>query len=67
MSASAQQPQAENSAARPIEILAPVGGPAGLEAAVWAGADCVYLGLKGFNARRGADNFGIYIGSRKML
>ncbi len=57
MSASAQQPQAENSAARPIEILAPVGGPAGLEAAVWAGADCVYLGLKGFNARRGADNF----------
>lgn len=40
-----------------IEILAPVGSPQTLEAAVWAGADCVYLGLQGFNARRGAGNF----------
>lgn len=40
-----------------IEILAPVGSPQTLEAAVWAGADSVYLGLQGFNARRGAGNF----------
>lgn len=40
-----------------IEILAPVGSPKTLEAAVFAGADCVYLGLQGFNARRGAGNF----------
>lgn len=41
----------------PIEILAPVGGPSCLQAAVWAGADSVYLGLQGLNARRGAENF----------
>ncbi len=40
-----------------IEILAPVGSPESLEAAVYAGADSVYLGLQGFNARRGAGNF----------
>ena len=40
-----------------IEILAPVGSPETLEAAVYAGADSVYLGLQGFNARRGAGNF----------
>ena len=39
------------------EILAPVGGPAQLEAAVRAGADAVYLGTQGFNARRNAENF----------
>lgn len=43
-------------AARP-EILAPAGGPASLQAAVRAGADAVYLGLEGFNARRSAENF----------
>lgn len=42
----------------PIEILAPVGGEQQLEAAVKAGADAVYLGLRGkLNARRGAANF----------
>lgn len=41
-----------------IEILAPVGGMQHLEAAVRSGADAVYLGGKGFNARRNAENFG---------
>ncbi len=40
-----------------IEILAPVGGAQQLEAAVRCGADAVYLGGKGFNARRNAENF----------
>ena len=55
------QNKTENPAAlrgeKRIEILAPVGSPQTLEAAVWAGADSVYLGLQGFNARRGAGNF----------
>ena len=40
-----------------LEILAPVGGPEQLTAAVRAGADAVYLGTTGFNARRNAKNF----------
>ena len=43
--------------ARP-DILAPVGGQEQLMAAVRCGADAVYLGGKGFNARRNAANFG---------
>ena len=39
------------------EILAPVGGQEQLLAAVRCGADAVYLGAKGFNARRNAENF----------
>lgn len=39
------------------KILAPVGGHAQLLAAVRTGADAVYLGAKGFNARRNAENF----------
>jgi putative protease len=39
------------------EILAPVGGQEQLSAAVRCGADAVYLGAKGFNARRNAENF----------
>ena len=39
------------------EILAPVGAKQQLIAAVNSGADAVYLGAKGFNARRNADNF----------
>ena len=39
------------------EILAPVGGHEQLLAAVRCGADAVYLGTKGFNARRNAENF----------
>lgn len=40
-----------------MEILAPVGGKEQLLAAVRSGANAVYLGSKGFNARRNADNF----------
>ena len=40
------------------EILAPVGSPDSLYAAVRSGADAVYMGCKGFNARIKADNFG---------
>ena len=40
-----------------IEILAPVGSPAHLDAAVRCGADAVYLGLKDFGARASAVNF----------
>ncbi len=39
------------------EILAPVGGKEQLTAAVRMGADAVYLGGKGFNARHNAENF----------
>lgn len=39
------------------KILAPVGGKEQLLAAVRCGADAVYLGAKGFNARRNAQNF----------
>ncbi|MBR7142345.1 MAG: U32 family peptidase [Clostridia bacterium] len=39
------------------EILAPAGGQEQLLAAVRCGADAVYLGTKGFNARRNAENF----------
>ena len=41
-----------------IEILAPCGGRDSLIAAVRSGADAVYLGLKDFSARAGAENFG---------
>ena len=46
----------ESPAARP-EILAPAGHAETLRAAVFAGADAVYLGLRHFNARRAAGNF----------
>ena len=39
------------------EILAPAGNADMLRAAVYAGADAVYLGLLQFNARRSAENF----------
>ncbi len=39
------------------EVLAPAGSREALEAAVRSGADAVYLGMGGFNARRGASNF----------
>ena len=40
-----------------IEILAPVGNEEMLRAAVFSGADAVYLGFSGFNARTSASNF----------
>src|SRR5437868_10462181 len=39
------------------EVLAPAGDRESLEAAVHAGADAVYFGLHGFNARARAANF----------
>ena len=39
------------------EILAPAGNAEMLSAAVLSGADAVYLGFAGFNARRTAGNF----------
>ncbi len=39
------------------EILAPAGSKEQLEAAVRSGANAVYLGVKGFNARNNAENF----------
>ena len=41
------------------ELLAPVGGPAQLYAAVNNGADAVYLGGSRFNARAKAENFSL--------
>jgi putative protease len=40
-----------------MELLAPAGDPAAFDAALAAGADAVYLGLRSLNARRGAANF----------
>lgn len=40
-----------------IEVLAPAGGMEQLVAAVRCGADAVYLGTDGFNARQNAHNF----------
>jgi U32 family peptidase len=45
-------------AARAPEVLAPAGDRASLEAAVKAGADAVYFGLKSWSARARATNFG---------
>src|SRR6185369_3755363 len=39
------------------EVLAPAGNAEALRAAIRAGADAVYFGLQGFNARARADNF----------
>ncbi len=39
------------------EILAPAGDEASFKAAINAGADAVYLGLRDFSARKGAANF----------
>ena len=43
--------------AGPLELLAPAGDPAALEAALDAGASSVYFGFATLNARRGAGNF----------
>ncbi|AAS97782.1 peptidase U32 family protein [Nitratidesulfovibrio vulgaris] len=44
---------------RKPEILAPAGDTSAFLAAIAAGADAVYLGLKHFSARMQADNFGL--------
>lgn len=40
-----------------LELLSPAGSPEAVVAAVQNGADAVYMGFGGFNARRGAKNF----------
>jgi putative protease len=42
---------------RPVELLAPAGGPDAAYAAFHYGADAIYLGLKKFSARAEAENF----------
>ena len=42
---------------KPLEILAPAGSMQALEAAVYCGADAIYLGIETLNARRNAENF----------
>ena len=44
-------------ASRPVELLAPAGGPDAAYAAFHYGADAIYLGLKKFSARAEAENF----------
>jgi putative protease len=44
-------------ASRPVELLAPAGGPDAAFAAFQYGADAIYLGLKKFSARAEAENF----------
>jgi putative protease len=48
----------KGAASRP-EVLAPAGDRVAMEAAVRAGADAVYFGLHGFNARARATNFDV--------
>jgi len=59
MDATTLEDSAENEAPPPgqLELLAPAGDLASLEAALEAGAGAVYFGLKTLNARRGAENF----------
>jgi len=40
-----------------LELLAPAGSPDAVRAAVFGGADAIYLGYGDFNARRNAKNF----------
>jgi putative protease len=42
---------------RPVELLAPAGGPEAAFAAFHFGADAIYLGLQKFSARAEAENF----------
>ena len=51
-------PPVTTHAKRP-EVLAPAGDEAAMEAAIRAGADAVYFGLQGFNARARAKNFDV--------
>jgi putative protease len=52
-----QVPLLPEAGARPVELLAPAGGPDAAFAAFHFGADAIYLGLKKFSARAEAENF----------
>ena len=49
----------QTASTRKIELLAPAGDEASLEAAIRSGADAVYFGLENFSARSRAANFSI--------
>ncbi len=57
MSQDKDSSDAADACSRPLELLAPAGDWAAMEAALEAGADAVYLGLTALNARRRAKNF----------
>ena len=46
------------------ELLAPAGSMDAFRAALLAGADAIYVGLSGFNARRNAQNFTIRVSGK---
>lgn len=50
-------PRQDDGVSNKPEVLAPAGDREAMEAAVHAGADAVYFGLQGFNARARATNF----------
>jgi putative protease len=50
-------PISQGASTRPVELLAPAGGPDAAFAAFQYGADAIYLGLKKFSARAEAENF----------
>jgi putative protease len=52
-----QVPLLPEAGSRPVELLAPAGGPEAAFAAFHFGADAIYLGLKKFSARAEAENF----------
>lgn len=53
----AAPPRPAGQPVRPVELLAPAGGPEAAFAALHFGADAIYLGLKKFSARAEAENF----------
>src|SRR5689334_19146260 len=53
----APMPSLSSGVTRPVELLAPAGGPDAAFAALHFGADAIYLGLKKFSARAEAENF----------
>jgi putative protease len=57
VAAHAELPITPADQARPVELLAPAGGPDAAFAALHYGADAIYLGLKKFSARAEAENF----------
>ncbi len=55
--AALELPPLPQAGSRPVELLAPAGGPEAGFAAFHFGADAIYLGLKKFSARAEAENF----------
>ena len=51
------QSESEIKSVMAVEILAPAGNPESFFAAINAGANAIYIGLKEFSARKSAENF----------